>query len=260
MAETGMPFDPRRGRPWTLEIVGAEDLTPRMRRVHLTGSALEEFAPKPGQEMVLSLPQDSGEPARRHYTIRSYDPATRIIDIDVLLHGDTPGPRWARTAKAGDSIDAMGPRGRIVPAPAADWHYLSGDETGLPGIFSIIEALPASAKVHAVIEIDNAAEQQKLDAAASVELTWLDRHGAPADGSDRLIDALASFAFPAGNGHFYLTGETRVVRTQRQSLLARGIDGRSQIACEGYWRPGRVGGHDHVDHDEHGPMAGMRRP
>jgi hypothetical protein len=36
------------------------------------------------------------------------------------------------------------------------------------------------------------------------------------------------------------------VRAQRQGLLARGLT-KDRIAAEGYWRPGRVGGHDHVN-------------
>jgi NADPH-dependent ferric siderophore reductase len=35
----------------------------------------------------------------------------------------------------------------------------------------------------------------------------------------------------------------------RRELIARGFP-KQQISAEGYWRPGRVGGHDHVD-DEH---------
>jgi NADPH-dependent ferric siderophore reductase len=47
-------------------------------------------------------------------------------------------------------------------------------------------------------------------------------------------------------GHAYTLGETGLVRTLRQGLVARGL-AKSQIFAEGYWRPGRVGGHDHVD-------------
>ena len=32
---------------------------------------------------------------------------------------------------------------------------------------------------------------------------------------------------------------------QRHYLLASGFD-KAQVTAEGYWRPGRVGGHDHV--------------
>jgi NADPH-dependent ferric siderophore reductase len=51
---------------------------------------------------------------------------------------------------------------------------------------------------------------------------------------------------PHGRGHAILIGETSNVRKQRQNLISRGLT-REQIASEGYWRPGRIGGHDHVE-------------
>ena len=51
---------------------------------------------------------------------------------------------------------------------------------------------------------------------------------------------------PAGEGFAILISETSKVRAQRQHLLARGMP-KDRIAAEGYWRPGRQGGHDHVE-------------
>jgi NADPH-dependent ferric siderophore reductase len=236
----------RRGRPWTLEVVTAFDLNPRMRRVQLTG-ALEEFAPKPGQEIVLQIRQAGGEPARRHYTIRRYDAARKLIDVDFVLHGHrTPGVNWSLQAKPGDTIDIRGPRGRIALDPAADWHLFLGDETCIPAIFALLEALPKGAHAFAFIEAGTAEDQQKLAAEAEVTLRWLLRDGAAPGPNDLLLKALAGFAFPAGKGHAIVVGETSNVRNQRHALLERGFD-RSQIYAEGYWRPGRVGGHDHVN-------------
>ena len=42
-----------------------------------------------------------------------------------------------------------------------------------------------------------------------------------------------------------MLGETSTIRRQRHDLIARGM-GKEQIFGEGYWRPGRVGGHDHL--------------
>jgi|SRR5271165_1344570 len=63
--------------------------------------------------------------------------------------------------------------------------------------------------------------------------------------SSLLLDRLKTLAARAGQGHAYIIGETSGVRAQRQFLLAQGWR-REQITAEGYWRPGRVGGHDHV--------------
>src|ERR1700722_5592580 len=59
---------------WPLTVVAAADITPRMRRVSLVGEAMESFAFRPGQDLVLNLPGEGGS-VRRHYTIRSFDRA-----------------------------------------------------------------------------------------------------------------------------------------------------------------------------------------
>ena len=248
----------RRGREWSLRVVGASTVTPLMRRVQLTGEALDEFNPRPGQELVLHLPQASSEPARRHYTIRRFDRAAKLIDIDFVLHDHpTPGVRWAKEARPGDRLLANGPRGRIAIAPEAAWHLFTGDETALPAIFALATSLPATATAHILLEIEGEAEKQPLEAAAKVSLTWLLRKGAPAGPSSIVLDALAAFALPPGKGFAFLLGETSNVRAQRHALLARGMT-REQIYAEGYWRPGRIGGHDHIrDGDEEGAQ---RRP
>jgi NADPH-dependent ferric siderophore reductase len=196
---------------------------------------------------VLQIPQLGADPARRHYTIRRFDPATGMIDVDFVIHGHhSPGERWALAAAPGQTIDIRGPRGRIALAAAADWHLFSGDETALPAILALTEALPKGAKAQAFIEIGDDGDKLEIVTAADLTVTWLSRNGAPPSPNRILIDAVEGFALPAGKGHAIVIGETSNVRAQRHALLARGMT-REQIYSEGYWRPGRVGGHDHVD-------------
>lgn len=242
----------RRGlKEWDFRVVDTAVVTPRMRRVVLTADDLSEFAAKPGQDVVLMLPDGAGGLGRRHYTVRRYDPASGRVDIDVVMHGDsTPATRWALDAAPGDRVLAFGPRGRNVINEGAAWRLFVVDETGIPGAFGMIESLPAGAKAHAIVEIASDEDRQPLETAAEVKLEWLSRNGAPAEpSSQRLIGALAEWTPPAGVGHVYLLAETSTVRAQRQALVARGFP-KDRIFAEGYWRPGRVGGHDHVD-DNH---------
>jgi NADPH-dependent ferric siderophore reductase len=238
----------RRGRPWSLRVIGARDISPHFRRVQLTADNLDEFGPRPGQEIVLQIAQASDEPARRHYTIRRFDPSTRLIDVDFFLHhgGETPGVRWAIEARPGNAIDIRGPRGRIALAREADWHLFSGDETALPAIYALLEAMPPGAPAHAFLEIGADADKLDLHSRAALNLRWLRRDGPPAPNS-LLLDAVEGFALPPGRGHAIVLGETSGVRALRHRLLERGVT-REQIYAEGYWRPGRIGGHDHVDH------------
>ena len=237
----------RRGRPWTLKVLKAFDITPHMRRVQLTGDNLDEFQPRAGQEIVLQLRGDGAEPARRHYTIRRFDRARKIIDVDFVLHGHrTPGVAWALDAKPGDLLDIRGPRGRIAIDDTADWYLFLGDETAIPAIFGLIESLPAKAKVCAFIEIGGDQERQSVETAAQLDLKFLPRSGVAPGPNDILAKALASFVLPEGKGQAFTLGETSNIRTLRHSLVERGLD-RAQIYSEGYWRPDRIGGHDHVN-------------
>jgi len=125
----------------------------------------------------------------------------------------------------------------------ADWHLFIGDETAVPGIAAMLEGLPANTPAHAFIEIADDAGRQS--APTDARIVWLTRKGTPPGPSRILYDAVEAFALPPGRGHAYVIGETSNVRAIRQRLIARGL-GKDQIAAEGYWRPGRIGGHDHV--------------
>lgn len=248
---------PRRppGRLWPLTVSETARITPHMRRVVFSGDTLDELDHKPAQDVVLIFPQPAGEPARRHYTVRWHDKAARRLAIDFVMHDETsPAMGWVLSAKPGDKIEAQGPRGQTVINPQADWHLFTGDETCLPGIFAMLESLPAGARAFAFIEVENEVEAQKLDAKADIKLDWIFRGGPAKPASPALIERFQSFQFPPGIGQAYIIGETSTVRAQRQGLIARGFD-KARIAAEGYWRPGREGGHDHIRDENEGPRA-----
>ena len=236
-------FLARKGRRvWPLTVRGKRLVTQRMMRVTFTAPKLEEMAWKRGQDLVLELPLPGGAVARRHYTIRTLDAAAGTLAIDFVLHGESPSGTWLATAKEGDRIDAVGPRGHTYVRDA-DWHLMVGDETCIPAILAMLEGLPRGAQAFAFIEIADEDERQSVPGDARV--TWLPRNGAAPGPSRILYDAVEGFAFPQGRGHACVIGETSNVRAIRQRLIARGL-GRDRTSAEGYWRPGRVGGHDHV--------------
>lgn len=247
---TGVP-NVLRGRPnlraWALRVIDSFDATPRMRRVVLTADDIAELDYKPGQALVMMIPGPDGEPAgRRDYTIRAFDRAKGTISIDFVLHGDTPGPKWARAARAGDTIEARGPRGNTVLKPQADWHLLSGDETCIPAIAHILEDAPAGTKALVFIEVGGSEDETPIETKADATIRWIHRGDVPAGPSEIMLSAVRDAAFPPGDGHAYIIGETSNVRRQRHALLERGFT-RERISSEGYWRPGRIGGHDHVE-------------
>jgi len=242
------PVPPRR-RPdlptLLLTVVEAHDLIPGLRRVILTAPDAAPLAYKPGQDLVFMLPMPDGELGRRHYTIRAQDPATGHIAVDFVMHGDSPGPRFARDARPGDRVEARGPRGNTWLRPGAGWHLFAGDETALPGILHMLETLPEGASAHALIEVQGPDWELPVPQGPGITVEWLLRGTAPPGPNTLLLDRVEALALPDGDGVAYLIAETSKVRAMRHHLIARGLT-REQIVSEGYWRPGRLGGHDHV--------------
>ncbi len=239
------PFPVHPARPsWRLTVVGAVDVTPRLRRVSFVGD-LGGLQHRPGQDLALNLPGPQGATHRRHYTIRRFDRTEERLDVDFVLHAVSPATNWARGAALGDEITAHGPRGRTTVSGPADWRLFTGDETALPGIAAMIESLPAGERAFAFVEVAGPEDEQPIETAADLAMVWLHRGAPPRPASPLLIGALAAFRLPPGVGQACVIGETATVRAQRQGLVARGFP-KERIAAEGYWRPGRIGGHDHI--------------
>ena len=237
-------FIARKGRRvWPLTVTAKEKIAPRMMRVSFCGPDLDEFQWVRGQDVVLEIPTATGL-SRRHYTIRLHDAAAKTLAIDFVLHGEGASGPWLESLTPGDRIDAVGPRGHTYVRDAG-WHLFTGDETCIPGIFAMIEGLPDDTLAHAFIEIGDETDKLPLVAKADVRLHWISRDGAAAGPNDLVYDAVEKFVFPEGAGFAYTIGETSNVRKLRHRLLDRGFP-RNRVAAEGYWRPGRVGGHDHV--------------
>lgn len=236
---------PRHALPtWRLTVAGARDLTPNIRRVELMAEASLPW--RPGQDLILDIPQGEAEPARRHYSIRRLNLPGTELAIDIVRHRQGgPGERWAEDVRPGDRLLAHGPRGHTAIAAEADWHLFVGDETALPAILAMLEHLPRHARALAILEVGHRDDRQYLDADCDLDLEWQVRKDPAGPASLGLIERLALFAPRPGLGHAYVLGETATVRIIRRGLLARGLT-REQITAEGYWRPGRQGGHDHI--------------
>lgn len=244
-------IEPARGgmanlRDWTLRVVAGRDVEPNMRRVTFTCDDITEFSYQPGQAIVFFLTLPNGETGRRHYTIRSFDRTAGTFDVDFFKHGSSPATDWARSAQPGDTVVARGPRGKTTFDPAADWHLMTGDETCIPAFAHILETMPEGARAFVFLETSGPEGEIAIETKANAEIRWLHRNGAAAGPSDLMFKSVEAFELPAGNGRALIIGETSNVRRQRHALIARGMP-REQVSSEGYWRPDRVGGHDHVD-------------
>jgi NADPH-dependent ferric siderophore reductase len=237
---SGPLADTRRLR---LEVTGTHPLTPHMQRLELTAAELDGFTYAPGQDVMLLVAAEGNRPVRRRYTIRRFDPARRLLTLDVVLHGDGPGERWVRSAQPGDRIEGIAPRGKITTSPAAEWHLFMGDEAALPAIFAMTESLPGDSVATVVIEVPDAEDEQELSAPARTRVTWLHRLSGAAGEPAALASEAAEVELPPGAGQAYLLGEAKVVLALREVLAGRGIR-PDQMSPKAYWGRGRAnGGH-----------------
>jgi NADPH-dependent ferric siderophore reductase len=228
-----------------------------------------------------ALPDDR-RPHLRTYTVRAARPELAELDVDVVLHGMDDGQagpacRWAAAAVPGDPITVLGPdrcgSGRawgVEWAPPADGTLvLAGDETAVPAISAIVEALPGGRRTVAVLEVPEAGDVFSLDLPEGVEVRWLvrgDRTRGEALGP-ALHAALCELGVAAPSGgvepedvdldggllwevpetgavgcYAWLAGEAGMVKELRRRLV-RDLDvPRSSVAFMGYWRRGAAEG------------------
>ena len=217
-------------RRLSFEVVSSEPISPSVQRIMLTAPELAGFRYEPGQDVMLLVAADGNRPVRRRYTIRSLDRATLTLTLNIVLHGDGPGERWVRAARPGDTIEGIGPRGKITTSPEADWHLFMGDESAMPAILAMTESLPGDADATLVIEVPGPDDEQELLAPARTRLSWLHRLGGQAGDPALLAAEAAEIELPAGAGHAYLFGEASVVLKLREILAARGLGAGPDLA------------------------------
>ena len=231
-------------------------LTPSMVRVVLGGDGLADFEPTPYTDQYVNAlfvpdgasytaPFDVDEvrggppehrPMGRRYTIRSWNPETRQVAIDFVVHGDVGfAGRWANNAKVGDTLQIVGPSGAYAPSDTADWHLMVGDESALPAIAASLERVRPGVPVVAIVVVDGPEHELPLDSPGSLDLRWVHRDAASGD-ADPLLAAVVGATFPAGIVDVFVHGEAAEVRSVRRHLLGdRGIP-KNGSSISPYWR------------------------
>jgi NADPH-dependent ferric siderophore reductase len=222
-----------------LEVVESRAVTPNMQRLVLTAPELGDFGYLPGQDVMLLVDMEGNRPVRRRYTIRALDRARQLLTLDIVRHSEGPGERWIRAAAPGVTVEGIGPRGKISPAPETDWHLFIGDDSSLAAIFAMAESLPPEATATVILEIPEPADEQELRPRAPVQLSWLHRLDRAAGQPDALVSAASAVLIPDGRPHAYLLGEARVVLALREVLQSRGLQ-PGQISPKAYWGRARA--------------------
>lgn len=173
---------------------------------------------KPGDKIQLN----AGD-----WNVRTYTPfscTASSMKILVYLHSeDTPGPRWARSAKVGDSVQYIGPRTSI------DFNTLSapvvffGDETSL----GVAQALKDKVGEQAAIIIESKNELSEVIAA-------LDLKGLKAVPPEQTESALNEALSATPGATLVFTGNAKAIQRAQKFVKA-------PKKTKAYWAEGKVG-------------------
>ena len=183
MTDTAIPGPSPRRRPRfrSVEVVDVRRLAPRLVSVTVGGESLSDFRiESPTQhikmlfpargESTVAVPQFGPDglvwseieprPFIRTYTPRRVDSRqTGTLDVELVLHGAGPASEWAERAACGDRLALAGPGGRLaLEIDDGPW-VIAGDESALPAIGQLLEALPAGAEAAVYIEVEDEGDE-----------------------------------------------------------------------------------------------------
>ena len=131
-----------------------------------------------GRQRVPASPT-ARRPALRTLTPRRWDGERNELTVEIVLHGDGPLSTWAATVEPG-AVAALSGTGRgYTIDPTVDDYLLAGDESALPAISVLLEALPPSARVAVLAEVTHPDARFDLPAHPGATVTW---HDLPAGG------------------------------------------------------------------------------
>jgi len=249
----------KRREPPPFRLVGVrrvEYLTPFMARVTFGGIGLDGLVikepaasvrlllPEPGADLVVPtwsgnefLLPDGGRPLIRTFTPRYFRVPALELDLDIVLHAGGAASNWVKGARVGDPAAVSGPARGYVIDPAAGAFLLAGDETAIPAMAQLVDAIAPDTPIELIAEIGDPAARVPLPEHPRLKVTWAERSAAEEPGS-ALVPAVAGAPITAET-RIWAAGEAGAMHRIRQLLFVdRGIT-RSDATVRGYWKHGR---------------------
>ena len=230
-------------RPVAITVTFSRELTPRTRRITFEGpitcdtanpaSYLALYFTDPGAE----APEHDGDPAlpKRTYTPRYVLPGCDSITIDFVLHGEGRATEWARAARAGDVIWAGAITGGYDVPSDLEHLVLVGDDTAIPAIGTVLEAIPAGTRTTVIIEIVDEDDERDPSDSVACDPIWLHRGTDVTDVGDQMLNLVRSITVPQ-SAHWWLAGEREAIRSVRDLLVNSRSVPRDRISAAAYWR------------------------
>ncbi len=236
-----------------MRLRDAERLTARMMLATFAGVELRGFdVPDPAASVRLLLPSpgrpelvipewagnefllaDGSRPVIRTFTPYRTDPVSGELDLMIVLHDGGAAASWAEAASPGDAAAVSGPGRGYEIDPRASQYLVVGDETAIPAIAQVLDALPDDMPVEGHVEIVRPDARLPLPGHPRAEVVW---HTLP-DGAppgDTLVAAVEAAELD-GEARVWAAGEAAGMQRIRKLLGARDFP-RSQTNVRGYWK------------------------
>lgn len=213
-----------RAAQYAATVRSREPLSDHLVRLVLDG--LDGFTSTgvPDEWVGLVVP---GQFQSRYYTVRSHRPGE--LTLDVVVHDVGLVTEWAMRDCVGDTVVITEPKASFEPPHGAAWLLLVGDLTAMPAIARIAETRP-DLPTYVLAEVpDDLAGYLP----AHAQVTWLEP---PAVGQSGLAEVVERLEWPAGEGYFWMAGESAQMRAIRKHLMREVQLPTSHYDVMGYWR------------------------
>jgi len=218
-----------RAAQFPADVLRREQLSSHFVRLVLGGPGLAGFTSTgvPDEWVALTVP---GQFQTRYYTVRSF--ADGELTLDVVVHDHGLVTEWAAGDCVGDTVTVSEPKGSFAMPPTAQWLLLVGDLTALPAMARIIESTPGL-PVRAWAEVPDGELAGYV--AGDADLTWL---APPPDTESATAEIVRGIDWPAGEGYFWMAGESAQMRAIRKHLMREVKLPTTAYDVMGYWRGG----------------------
>jgi NADPH-dependent ferric siderophore reductase len=237
----------------TVAVVSREELSPRMLRLVLGGEALHGLPPAdPAASVRLVVPwagdlfevptwtgnefllSDGRRPALRTFTPVAFDADANHLTLDIVRHRGGAISEWAESVTIGAAAAISGPgRGEAID-PDAHRYILLGDETAIPAIRQMIDAIPATVQIDVHIETVVREARLELPPHPGLSVTWHDADPA-APPCSQIRAAIARLDFDAST-RVWAAGEAAAVQAIRKYLFTERAVPRHHASIRGYWK------------------------
>lgn len=196
---------------------------------------------RPNLAVRLEVESPEGQrPVSRVYTIRSFDEALSLVEIDFVIHADdSPAMRWLNGAAIGSRIHLVGPRAHYLPDhDVAGGVALFADEAAIPAIHAILSTWQVGSHGELYVETADPAAFEELPEVEGVVRHLLLRQPHEAAGTTgRLVAAARALPNPKGR-MIWAAGERQDVRAIRAYFTEECGLPKDRVRVFGYWRKG----------------------